>query len=189
VNEESAWTAGALTNTGLAAPVEVSHVGTDDTTSGHWGGTYGSDGYWIPTVAAVDPSYLDGYDVSYWGTPVSLTEVNHPDPGLRSSSSALDDPSTSGKVAALFYDAGAPYEITISFNDSNTHQVSLYTWDVAFQGGTIEAIDPSTGLVFDRRNYADGEAAGGRYETYNVKGSVKFRFTSNVFLLSGIFFD
>lgn len=159
------------------------YISTDTTTQGSWDGVYGSDGYWIEGVASALPGYAT---VDFSGASTYTWD------GATSNTKALQIPSSSDRIAACWYSGGS-YTFTVTFSDTNMHQMSLYFLDWDAYGprtGTVKITDADTNetLVAAKNvtSFTDG-----KYFIYNVRGHIKVTVanTNSNMTMSGIFFD
>lgn len=175
---------GAVTTTGGGGGTSsVTPIGADTTTQGHWKGTYGSEGYYVARGISQDPAYgsanVNGASTFTWA-------YNTPDPrALQNFDAILGNITT----AATYY--ATTFNINVSMNDGNSHQVSLYLldWDHSNLVETINVYDATTGGLLDSQTLSG--FGNGTYFSWNIKGNVRFNLSStgyNSALVSGIFF-
>jgi hypothetical protein len=158
-------------------------IGFDTTTKGSWQGTYGSDGYYVVNGMTKAPFYGSatptGHATFTWAYATN-------DPRALQNTDVILGPIRS---ASTYY--GTNYNINVTLNDSNSHQISLYflDWDRGSQPQTVRVYNTATGELLNTQTISDfGE---GKYFSWNVKGNVRFNITSNSYtfaLVSGIFF-
>ena len=159
----------------------ASFLKLDATTQGSWKGVYGADGVAIQADSTALPAYAQ---LSFTGeTPYTWIDSTNDAPALMKANAP-------DRIAACWY-ANQSFTADVNLTDGNAHQVALYCldWDFNDRNMTIDVLDSTTGEVLDTKRVSGFE--GGQYLVWNVKGHVKFRFTSflssNV-VLSGVFF-
>ena len=145
-------------------------------------GFYGAEGYNVINDSVSYPAYVNvtpSGNASYlWGP--STSDIR-----------GLQKASINDRVAACWYSSGS-FNIDLSFNDSNPHQVAVYMldWDnYLSRTQRIDIVDANN-TVLDTRSI--GSFTGGIYLAWNLSGHVIIRITntnppSNA-VLSGIFF-
>jgi len=158
-------------------------VKTDKTTHGNWIGAYGSQGYNIIGDSVkyfVDSQVIPGGQSSWtWA-------------GSTSSNGALQKATVSNdRVAACWYNKTS-FTIDVERSDTKAHRLALYVadWDNLGRSEKIEVLNEATGAVLDTRFVSDFHS--GEYLVWNVRGSVKFRFTcmaGDNAVVGGLFFD
>jgi hypothetical protein len=156
-------------------------VGTNGTTGGNWKGAYGAQGYSLAAEGSSMPSFAN---VTLSGKSDHLWDYNPSDP-------AALQRVTSGRVAACWY-AGESFEVAVNITDGSTRKVSFYSldWDTQNRTQRIEVFDAATGVPLNSVNISSFQ--NGIYHSYDVKGSVRFKFVRTGPLnavLSGMFFD
>jgi hypothetical protein len=151
----------------------------DTTTEGNWKGVYGTEGYEIPNVAAVAPSYAT----------FTVNGGAYTWNGATADTRALQLPIGTGRMATTWF-SPVTFNIGVAFNDGNTHQVSLYAldWDNLGRNETIQITDAVSGVVLDSRTISG--FGGGEYLVWNISGSVNIKITPNSSnaVISGVFF-
>ena len=160
----------------------VRYVSSNTTTGGTWKGTYGSQGYQLATEATQMPNYAN---VSFSGKTDHVWNWNTGD------SAALQKGTASDRLAACWYAANS-FDVRVNITDGQTHKVSFYAldWDMANRTQRVEVLDSTTGAVLHTINQSSFQR--GAYLSYDVKGSVTFRFTRTGpynSVISGLFFD
>jgi len=176
-SEVSATTPGGIQSAAAVRPLSV-----NTWTQGSWKGAFGTQGYQLmqegvslPAFASVSASGKSDW-VWNWST---------------SDASALQKASATDRLAACFYSAPS-FNINVGITDGQTHKVSFYCldWDQANRSQRIDVLDATTGTTLNSLNLAGFEK--GQYASFDVKGSVVFRFTATGpvnSVVSGIFFD
>jgi hypothetical protein len=170
---------------GSTAPTttaSATYTGADTATLGNWTGKYGVDGQLIATDLTAPPTYatvsLTGDSTWVWANPSS-------DPrALQLSSGAVT------RIASTYY--ASSFIIDVNLTDGNTHKISLYLCDFDSGGRsqTISVIDAASTSLLSKQSFTS--FVGGIYETWTVKGHVRFEVvdTSGLnALVNGIFFD
>jgi hypothetical protein len=163
-----------------AAPATTAlYVKSDAATRGSWKGTYGSHGYWMVGAPAALPSFA-----------TLTTAAPEWTWGQTTSSSALELPGTTSRIAACWYSA-TQVGFDVSLNDGQAHRVSLYFLDATSSGRQqrVDVIDRGTGAVLDTRLISS--FATGVYATWQITGNVSIRLTPTAVnaVASGVFFD
>ena len=150
------------------------------TTQGNWSSSYGTEGYAIVGDATNLPAYatLTPSQQSFYVWAASTTDGR----GLRRSSGT-------DRLAATWY--GAAFDLDLTLNDGQPHQVAFYVvdWDTTARSQRIDVLDATTGAVLDTRTITDYH--GGQYLVWTLTGHVRLRFTSLAgwnTVVSGIFF-
>ena len=97
----------------------------------------------------------------------------------------------SDRLAACWY-SGTSFETKVNITDGKKHKVSLYAldWDRQNRAQKVEVLDSATGAVLHTSNLSAFQS--GAYLSYDVSGSVTFRFTCtgpHNAVVSGVFFD
>lgn len=195
VNKESLSSNMICVSTGVYNRESIAEfVCVDKTTSGNWGGVYGTDGftmlkYFHGRDCNVYPRYLSSVDcgnmqgrqfsVFSYSTEVSLmtSPISY---SIRHLGGLCTDKSD---------------EITLNINDDETHQIALYFCDYdRFNCGRnqeVEILDMCGNIICQKQNLFD--FSNGLWLKYNVRGSVKIRIINkNVFsnaVISAIMFD
>jgi len=160
-------------------PAQVVFHGMDTNTQGNWRGVYGSDGFEIisdaiawPVAAEVNPSNHTEYVWDY----------------LTSDTRALQRGQGAGRTAACWYDAQS-FTVDANLTDGRWHQLALYLldWDARSRVEDIELVDGFTRQSLDRKTVTD--FAGGVYLLWDVRGSVRIKFTAqqDTPVVSGLF--
>ncbi|MEO8592799.1 MAG: Ig-like domain-containing protein [Candidatus Solibacter sp.] len=174
-------------NTGTAA--SATFVNTDTTTKGTWKGTYGQDGYVIPTGAAditKFPGYLtslprtQGSSYNYPGYNADLRAPQKPDPATdRTGSVVYSNPSST------------PFSFDMNLSDGQAHQVAVYCvdYDSNARAQSISILDAVTNAVLDTRQVSAFN--GGAWVVWSLKGHVIIKVATtnsgNNAVISGIF--
>jgi hypothetical protein len=175
-------------------PSSAAFLGIDTTTSGHWGGTYGSDGFLMPAYffgqdCKALPDYLAAVD---YGTlalhPFTLLHRGQP--------AALDSSSLLGGKSGLgvLWTAGSD-TLTLWVRDAAMHRLALYLCDSDKHGGgrnqDIEILDLAGKVLAPAQNVADFQ--NGKWLNYQFSGSIKIRLTNRNpkanAVISAIMFD
>ncbi|MEW6161024.1 MAG: hypothetical protein AB1813_26645, partial [Verrucomicrobiota bacterium] len=99
--------------------------------------------------------------------------------------------SGTGRIAACWY-AGNSFTANLNFTDGQWHRVSLYflDWDRLGRVETVEVLDAASEGILNTQTISNFQE--GKYFTWEVKGSVKFRLRNSSgpnALLMGIFVD
>lgn len=160
----------------------ASFLQTDTTTKGNWSGVYGSQGYYVIGNASSAPAYgsatPSGHQEYIWSA--STTDAR-----------ALQKVAGTDRVCAVWY-SPTTFNVNVNFTDNETHRVSVYMmdWDNGGRSQRVEVIDAASGAVLNTVSVSD--FAQGKYVSWNIKGSVRLRFTrtagSNA-IVEGVFFD
>jgi hypothetical protein len=157
-------------------------LGMDQSTRGNWRGVVGQDGYNVISSGNSYPGYV---------TVDAVGKTDYQWSDNTSDDRALATPAGSGRVAGCWY---SPTEFTVNLNfiDGGTHKLSMYfmDWDRVGRTQTVQVFDGATGALLDARTISN--FAGGVYLSWNVKGSIKVKFTKVSgpnSLLTGMFFD
>jgi probable HAF family extracellular repeat protein/parallel beta-helix repeat protein len=188
-NNPGSWNAvlgGVFFGPGSAAsaPASAAFVKSDATTSGHWTGVYGADGYSVVSGQTNLPSYASlatpGAAVCTWATSTSDSRDLQVGPGSGS------------LVAACDYSSGS-FTLDLNLTDGKSHQVALYLldWDRLNRSETIQVRDAATGQLLDSR--PAGGFGQGEYLAWDLSGHVTITIANNAgswnAVLGGIFFD
>jgi len=164
---------------------------TDTTTSGNWKGVFGSAGYNIignavsyPAYATVTPSGINVVD--NWSGTTTATRA------LQKAASGSTE-----RTVGVWYSqpnsVGSTFTVNVNLTDSQVHAVSFYLidWDSTIRSERIDVIDTASGNTIDSQTISGFHD--GKYVTWNLSGSVQFKFTNLVAntnaVVSGIFFD
>jgi hypothetical protein len=154
-------------------PSSAAFLGTDATTAGLWGGTYGSDGFLMPAYffgqdCKALPDYLAASD---YGTlaPKQFTFWKNRN-NVSLDSSPLRFKTGLGALATAGSDT-----LTLFVRDAAAHQLALYMCDNDKQGRNqdIEVLDLSDRVLAPAQNVAGFEK--GKWLRYQFSGSVKIR--------------
>jgi O-glycosyl hydrolase len=167
-----------------AAPASAQFVKSDATTSGHWTGAYGADGYSVVSGQASLPRYATlathGATVCTWAT--STTDARD----------LQVAPGSNNLVAACDYSSGS-FALDLNLADGKSHQVTAYLldWDRLGRAETVQVRDADSGQILDTRSVAGfGQ---GEYLTWNLSGHVTITVVNNPgswnAVLAGLFFD
>ncbi len=175
-------------------------VKQDTTTSGNWGGAYGTEGYVLCNYngAGVDqkslPAYVTGLEF-YRAFP----KQGRPDntmwkPGTSDQRALSPDSSNKPeRNAACISNSDQTMTVTIGIDGTRDYQVALYfvDWDNRGRRQAVEMFDANTlNLVAPVKIV--NRFSGGTYLVYAYYKSAKFRFNKvrgDTVTLSGIFFD
>jgi hypothetical protein len=170
----------------------------DITTKGNWPPIYGSKGY----ALAGDP-LLPGDD------PGNLIKTLPPLPDMTKATALLNvhtftdktmdsrglvkPPANTTRFAAAWSDPSI-VQMTLQFNDCNTHRVSMYfvDWDNQGRDQTISLLDDSQVPPATLDSYKLSSFFPGAYLAWDLRGKVVLRITSNAgpfVVISGLFFD
>jgi hypothetical protein len=174
----------AVTQTsGGGATSSATPIGADTTTQGSWKGKYGSEGYYVAAGASQDPSY--GSAVVNGASTFTWTYKTTDPRALQNFDAIYGNIDT----AATYY--ANSFDVNVSMNDGNSHQISLYLldWDRTNLVETINVYDATTGGLLDSQTLSN--FGNGTYFSWTVKGNVRFHLSStgyNSALVSGIFF-
>ena len=164
----------------------ASFVKSDTTTSGNWGGAYGSDGYGIFDGPAALPSYAQlsatGANSFVWQSPSTDPRTLQTAPG------------SSTRIASCYYTSGAAgssFTLNLNLTDGNVHQVALYLldFDNRTRAEIVQITDAATGAVLSTQNASNFYS--GNYLVWNLSGNVKITLTCTGYVnavASGIFF-
>ncbi len=161
---------------------KIRFLGSDSVTSGSWRGNYGKDGFQIIGDSTVLPGYAS---VSTFG------KSDHIWNDATSDAAALQSNNSRYRIAACWY-SGSSFDVGVNITDGQTHKVGFYAWDWDYgnRAQSVQAIDATTGAVLHTTTLSSFQR--GTYLTYDVKGSVRFRFTRSAgmnALVGGLFFD
>ncbi|WP_181592486.1 glycosyl hydrolase family 28-related protein [Paenibacillus sp. YN15] len=182
-----------------AETVHAVYISSDTETQGNWVGVYGAEGYVLPfysttrTTSGRDdplaedvadlPDYVSSYSrsgaVSYW--------VESQQPDVR----ALQTPDRIGRKKITVY-AGTNFTYSFQLSDSEPHLFTVYTTDFGSSETVAERFE-----ILDSGNRVleavDVDTInGGKYVTFQVRGSFKFKATKLSGLRTyalGYFFD
>ena len=175
-------------------------VKQDTTTSGNWGGVYGTDGYALCNYNG------DGTDLK--SLPAYVTRLDYfrafpkqgmPDPTTWQTGTsdprapAADAGNPAQRNAACLSNSDQTMTVTIGINGTRDYQVALYfmDWDRRGRRQAVEMFDAeSLKLIAPVKLVND--FAGGHYLVYSYDKSAKFRINKvrgDTVTLSGIFFD
>lgn len=167
-----------------AAPkATASFAASDTTTSGSWGGEYGSDGYSIIGGQTSLPTYaqmsLNGDSIWTWAASTTAP------------SAAQVSPTSSNRAAACDYSA-TNFTIDLNLTDGQTHRVGLYMvdFDNLNRAQTIQIADAASGTILDTRSIS--QFTNGDWLFWNLSGDVTITITNTGgrnAVLSGIVFD
>ena len=163
-------------------PGTASFAAKDAATQGDWIGAYGGEGRLILNDSDSLPSYAR----------VELSANATPSVWAASSDQrrVLAKSSGSGRQASTW--SAGTFTVDVALTDGRAHRVSLYMLDYSTTARVqrIDVVDPATGAVLDSRTVSS--FSGGAYLTWDVTGSVRFRFTTVAGInavLAGVFFD
>ncbi|HEY2588080.1 MAG TPA: ELWxxDGT repeat protein [Tepidisphaeraceae bacterium] len=169
-----------------AASGRATFVRADNSTTGAWQGTYGSDGFDFLDGPANLPAYaqVSAANDAQWNW-------TWPDPN--SDARALQaPPPSSGRIAACDY-SGSSFTLDVNLTDGQAHQVALYLVDYDYRNRseTVQVSDAGTGQVLDTQNVSGFQ--GGRWLVYDLSGHVTITVTNNSgsanAVASGLMFD
>jgi len=164
------------------AATAVRFLGANTATGGTWKGTFGTQGAHIAAEGTALPAYAN---VTFAGKTDHVWNWSTPD------TLALQRISTVDRLASCWYAPGS-FDIRVNVTDGQTHKVSFYAldWDMSDRAESVQVLDTSTGTVLHTASVS--HFASGTWLSYDVKGSVTFRFTRTAgpnAVLSGLFFD
>ncbi|MDB6037562.1 MAG: glycosyl hydrolase family 9 [Verrucomicrobiales bacterium] len=156
-------------------------VQTDITAQGSWKLIYGDEGFVITDDATNLPDYAE------------VTVGTHQDYEWASGTAdirALQKTGGPDRIAACWL-SSTNFTVNCRFSDTLNHEVALYfvDWDRTGRTEQVQVIDAATGLTLDTQTLSD--FANGKYLVWNIRGSVRFRFTNQTgpnALLMGLFF-
>ena len=160
-------------------------LGVDTSTQGNWKGVYGSEGY-NTFEASSYPAYMSvniGTNARYIYATGQTTDPR----ALQVAASGSTD-----RISAVWY-TNDTMTTEVTFTDGASHRVAFYVMDADHRGRAerIDVIDRSTGEILDTRTVDQFDS--GQYLSWNVKGSVGFKFTnlpgSLNAVFSGLFID
>ena len=175
-------------------------VKQDSTTSGDWGGNYGSDGHllcgYLPdgTDKQSLPSYVRSVeffrafpksgrpDIVQWAAVTADRRALAPDAS-----------NSSHRSASRISNNDQTMTLTIRVKDKRKYRIALYfvDWDQKGLRSVVEMFDADTLRMIAPVQLVSGHS-GGKYLVYETDRSVKFRFDKirgDIVTLSGIFFD
>ena len=166
----------------VPGPNAVRFLAANTTMGGAWIGSFGSEGRQVIGDSARLPAYTT---ISTSGTTEHVWNWSNTD------SAALQRTSTGDRVAACWYSSSS-FSVRVNISDGRTHKVSFYCldWDVANRAQKVEVLDAATGAVLHSTSVSNFQE--GTYLSYDVKGSVIFRFNRTAganAVVSGMFFD
>jgi len=156
-------------------------IKTDTTTAGSWKGVYGADGFNVINDTASYPSYVTvtpagNYNYSWAPSTADLR--------------GLQKAAASDRIAACWY-SGSAFTVDLSFKDTATHQIAVYSldWDRLGRTQRVDILDANNN-VLDTRSAAG--YSGGEYLVWNLSGHVILRFVNTTAsfnaVVSGLFF-
>jgi hypothetical protein len=160
----------------------VRYLGVNSTAGGTWKGAFGADGYQIIGETSRQPSYA---------TVTASGKSDHVWNWSTADAAAVQRANSSDRLAACWY-ASSGFDLRVNISDSQTHKVSFYAldWDMNNRAQSVQVLDASTGAVLHTTSLSSFQR--GAYLSYDVKGSLIFRFTriagANA-VISALFFD
>lgn len=175
----------------------------DATTSGNWGGVYGSEGYVLcnylgnRTDKLSLPSYVSSVTYSIWGPePPPVVVWNSATTEIRAL--APDATNQGSRKAACLYTEGThgirnTMAFTVRCKETRTYQIALYfvDWDNKGRSLGVSMHDADTlDLIAPKKVIKS--FAGGKYLIYSYNKSATFRIEhvrGDNAVLSGLFFD
>lgn len=165
-----------------ASPNAIRYLGADTTTGGSWKGQFGAEGYRIAGDASQLPADLA---ISLTGQLEHIWNYNTADPA------ALERATSAGRIASCWY-APEFFELAVQLPEAASRKITFYSldWDAQNRIQKIEVFDASTGALLHTASLSAFQD--GAYHSYDVQGSVRFRFTRTGPLnavTSGIFID
>jgi hypothetical protein len=176
-------------------------VGEDSTSGGNWGGKYGSLGYILCSYDETEgevrdvrslPAFVGNVDYKKQANLHLAEDIM--DPRAPSPGPGNTFPRNAGTISTK--GAAATFQtmtVDIELNEATEHTITLYflDWDRKGRRSAVEIFDLETRrLIAPVRIVRD--YSGGRYLTYQYKGSIRFRINhvrGPSAALSGIFFD
>jgi hypothetical protein len=166
---------------GSNAVARVTFIECDSNTQGAWKGVFGKDG----SVVIDDAINLPDYAAVFSGAKEDYEWSNN-----TLDARALQHTAGPGGVAASWL-SSTNFTVDCRLTDASNHVVALYfaDWDNAGRTETVQVVDAATGLTLDTQTVS--EFANGKYLVWNIRGSVRFRFTRQLgpnALVMGIFF-
>jgi hypothetical protein len=172
----------ATTSVPNQTPAAAVFAGVDGSASGNWKGVYGKEGYNIITGPSSYPGYVSMN--SNGGTPYQWSDYT-------TETRALQTGSGTARVSGCWF-APKSFTVDLSFLDGVAHKLSLYfcDWDRLGRIEKVEVLDASSGAVLDSQMVTDFQ--NGVYLSWNVKGTIRLRFTSQTTsnaVVQGLFFD
>ncbi len=191
-------------STGTADEFKAKYLSTDTTTSGNWGGVYGSDGYQLCNYDGNGkhreklPDYvtsIDFYKIFGNNKPLNMVWA---DKSYDKRTLAPDSKNGFPRVASCIYSQdndqiGYTFTSTINVKGTRDYKVSLYflDWDDKGRKLAIEMFDAETSELITPVQEVE-QCKNGTYLRFSYNKSVKFRINPIRGLtpvLSGIFFD
>ena len=160
----------------------VRYLGINSTLEGTWKDTFGTDGYQIIGEAARQPSYA---------TVTASGKSDHIWNWSTADAAAVQRANSTDRLAACWY-AGSSFDVRVNVTDGQTHRVSFYAldWDMSNRAQSVQVLDASTGAVLHTTSVSSFQR--GAYLSYDVKGTLIFRFTGTAgpnAVISALFFD
>ncbi len=163
-------------------------VDTDSRTRGNWQEQYGGDGYLLPNHngdqvhATLLPEYVGSADFN-------AATSQHVWAWRTSDQRALQ---TLGEQRTASVAYGDYWSFTVTATAPASYRLSLYflDWDSTDRAQEVSVHDAASDELLDRRSYS--QFNGGLYATYELSGSVRFRFLKTAgwnAVVAGIFFD
>ena len=191
-------------NSATAVKFKAAYLSTDTTTSGNWGGIYGSDGYQLCNYNGNGkhseqlPDYvtsIEHYKIFGNNKPLNTLWA---DKSNDKRALAPDAKNSFPRVASCIYaqdndQIGYTFTSTINVKGIRGYKVSLYflDWDNKGRKLAIEMFDAETSELITPVQEVE-QCKNGAYLTFSYNRSVKFRINPIRGLtpvLSGIFFD
>ncbi len=161
------------------SPASATYLGIDAATSGNWTGHYGSDGYIIPGSSTSLPDYAR--------LAVTASTTKHP----CADSQCLQTADGSSRNWNSWQTN--TFTIDVNITDGNTHEVSLYAYDL-FNTGDIQNItikDVTSGAVLSSQGLSNFNS--GVYQRWEISGHVTIvvsgKTSSLPAVINGFFFD
>jgi hypothetical protein len=165
----------------VGIPSVANFIGIDTYQQGNWRGAYGASGYLAGGIKTNLPNFAiltANSQFILWNN--STTEHRAPE---------TENGST--RVAAQLY-SYTNFSMDLNLIDGIYHRVSLYymDWQRIGVSQTVDVVDSVTGQTLDHRIL--GPFINGTYESWNVRGHVKFVVTATngwPAMASGLFLD
>ncbi len=170
-----------------ASSASASFMGTDTSTQGSWVGVYGDDGYSISQEQSNLPSYVTLGFLNKFDYVWSASTAD-----VRALQKGLDH---NDRIAAVWFESGGSFSITMNFTDGKTHKVTLYAmdWPLQGRGQRMDVYNADTNDLLDSQTLTTGtDFVNGIYLSWSVEGNIKFlitRLTGNNAIVNGIFFS
>jgi hypothetical protein len=171
---------------------KASFLGVDATTEGNWPGTYGKDGFYMPSyfygrdcealpdyLCAVERNGFTNRQFSIWSN-------------ARKSSLWTSPISYCARYLGALETGGAD-SLALDVSDTRPHQLALYVCDFDKKGReeTIEILDREGHVLVPARTVSDFEQ--GKWLKFEFSGSIQVRLTNrsshSTAVLSALMFD